>query len=94
MQRLARIDSTSEISIHMMHCTHIKYIQREINACKGIMMTGMHNTNNKHICKYTEVPHCHPHTDTHTDIEEFVVRYYTQLVCAQVHSEAHTPRRT
>lgn len=46
-KRLACINSTSEISIHIMHCTHRKYIQREINASKGMMMvtyTGMHNT--------------------------------------------------
>lgn len=93
MQRLACIDFTSEISTHIMQCTHIKYIQREINACKGTMLatyTGVHNT----TCKYTEVPHCHPHTHTYTDTEEFAIKYYTQLVCTQVHSEAHTPRST
>lgn len=47
MQRLACINSTSEISIHIMHCTYRKHIQREINACKGMMAatyTGVHDT--------------------------------------------------
>lgn len=67
-QRLACVNSTSEVSIYIMHCTHRKYIQREINACKGTMTgtyTGVHDpTINIYVNtqRFLIAVHTHIHT--------------------------------
>lgn len=96
MQSLACIDFTSEISIHIIHCTHIKYIQREINACKRTMLatySGVHNTT-CNTQRFLIAIHTHIHTQIQKNLQLGTIRSWCVHRCIQKHTppEGHGSR--